>query len=166
MSRTVSATFKKAVFAQETTEAFICLLTISHPSFTQDVLLTDDPTQLLPVAGVRGIISNGVEFLFLPFTFQLPAQNDSETAKATITIDNVSQEIIKQVRSANSAVSLKIQIVLSSTPDVIDFEADNFQLNNVTYDALTVSGDLSLDYFDLEPYPAPSFTPSYFPGLF
>lgn len=166
MTRITSDVFKRAVFGQETSEVFICLLTISHPLFTSDILLSDDTTQLLPEANVIGTVSNGLEYVFLPFTFLLPSQNETETAKASLVIDNVNEQIVAAVRQADSAVSMKIELVLSSTPDVIEFSADKFQLTNVTYDALTVSGDLTLEYFDLEPYPSLTFTPSYFPGLF
>lgn len=166
MTRTVSDNFKKAVFAQETDIVFIVLLTISHPSFTEDVRLASDPNSLLPTAQVRGVVSRGQEYIYLPFSITLPVQDDSSISKANISIDNINRDIIAAVRGANSAVKVTIEIVLSTDLDTTEVSIDNFQLDTVTYDAFTVAGDISMEYYDLEPFPAGNFTPSLFPGMF
>jgi hypothetical protein len=165
--RTVSPAFKSAVFNENTDEMFCCLLTISHSSFTDDIRVTDsNAVALLPIAGIPGIISNGLEYLFTPFTIALPAQNDTGVAEATITVDNVGEEMMGPIRNADSALAINVQICLASQPDVIDLNFDNFQLASVDYDALTVSGTLSMEYYDLEPYPAGRISPSTAPGCF
>jgi hypothetical protein len=63
-------------------------------------------------------------------------------------------------------VNVKLQCVLASQPDVIEEEFDNFQLSNVTYDTFTIEGDITLDYWGLEPFPSYTHTPSNMPGLF
>jgi len=164
--RPLSNAAKAAIFAQQTDEAFITLVTINHPTFTAPVRVASDPYELLPDAGVRGVVSRGEEYLFLPFTIELPAQDDSGAAKARISVDNISREIVAAVRRANSALTITIEIVLASDPDTPEVSIEDFRLDRVTYDALTVSGDISVEYFDLEPFPARRFTPSDFPGLF
>jgi len=164
--RQISNAAKAAIFAQQTDEAFITLVTINHPTFTAPVRVASDPYELLPVAGVRGVVSRGEEYLFLPFTIELPTQDDSGVAKARISVDNISREIVAAVRRATSALTITIEIVLASDPDTPEVSIEDFRLDRVTYDALTVSGDISVEYFDLEPFPARRFTPSDFPGLF
>lgn len=167
MNRVTSAAFKQAVFAQETKEVFVTLLTFSHASFTDDIRISDDPTvQVLPVAGQPGIVSNGDEYIFCPFTITLPAQNDSGIAQCQITVDNVGEEMIGPIRSAGSAINCTVQIVLASQPDTVEMFFENFQLQSVDYDALTVSGNLSMEYYDLEPFPAGRKTPGTTPGIF
>ena len=166
MSRNVSEAFKQAVFAQQTSEVFIMLVTISHPSFPDDIRVCSDPFELLPIAGVKGVVSRGDEYIFLPFTVTLPAQDDTGIARANISIDNITRELVQAVRNANSALSITIEVVLSSNVDNPEISVRNFRLDRVTYDALTVSGDISVEYSDLEPFPSGRFTPSYFPGLF
>lgn len=166
MSRPLSNAAKQAMFLQQTDEVFIILLTISHANFTDDIRVSSDSFEVLPVAGVRGVVSNGMEYIYVPFTINLPQQDDTGTAKANISVDNVDREIVAAVRSANSAISVKIEIILASNPDNIEISIDNFKLESVNYDAFTVSGDLSMDYYGLEPFPAKRFTPSDFPGLF
>lgn len=164
--RPLSNAAKAAMFAQSTSEAFIMLITISHPSFTDDVRVCSDPYEDLPVAGVKGIVSNGDEYLFMPFSLNLPSQDDSGTARAQISIDNIGREIVAAVRQADSALTISIQIVLASDVDTPEITISDFRLDRVTYDAFTVSGDISVEYFDLEGFPARRFNPADFPGIF
>lgn len=162
----ISNAFKMAASQQSTTEVWITLLTISHPSFLDDVRISDDPTVLLPIAGSRGTITNGLEHVFCPFTIQLPPQNETGVAQAEISVDNVGEELMKPIREAGSAVNVKVQIVLASTPDHIEKEYDGLQLQVVDYDALTVSGNLGMEWFELEPFPSGRYTPRTAPGVF
>lgn len=164
--RTLSNTAKAALYAQSADECFIILVTIDHPTFAEPVRVASDPLEVLPIAGVRGVVSNGDEYVYLPFSIELPAQDDTGVAKARISVDNISREIVAAVRNATSALSISIAIVLASDPDTLEVSIEDFRLDRVTYDALTVSGDISVEYFDLEPFPARRFTPSDFPGLF
>lgn len=166
MPRNVSDNLKQAVFAQETSEVFITLVTITHPDFADDIRIASDPFELLPVAGVKGVVSRGDEYIFLPFNISLPAQDDTGIARANISIDNISREIVAAVRTASSALTITIEIVLSSDVDSPEVTVQDFRLDRVTYDAFTISGDISVEYFDLEPFPSGRFNPSDFPGLF
>lgn len=164
--RELSNNAKQAAFAQETHEAFIVLLTVSHDSWTDDVRVSSDPTQVLPVAGVRGTISNGDEYVFAPFNVNLPAQDDSGVARASISVENVSRVLMQKIREATSAVSITIQIVLASDPDTVEVSVQDFRLERVSYDAFNITGEISVEYFDLEPFPAQRFVPSKFPAIF
>lgn len=164
--RSVSSTARTAMYAQSTDEAFITLITIEHETFTEPVRVADDPFELLPLAGVRGVVSRGNEFMYMPFTVELPAQDDTGIARARISIDNISREIVAAVRTATSALTISMEVVLASDVDTPEVSIQDFRLERVTYDALHVSGDISVEYFDLEPFPARRFTPADFPGLF
>lgn len=164
--RATTARFKEAAFAQETTEVFIVLVTISHPNWTDDVRVSSDPTQLLPVAAVRGTISNGDEYLFAPFAINLPAQDDTGVARASISVDNVGRDLMQRIREANSSVDISLTVVLSSDPDTAEVQVTDFKLERVTYDAFTISGEISVEFFDLEPFPYQRFTPSKWPAIF
>lgn len=164
--RPLSPAAKAAIFAQTTEEAFIVLVTIDHPNFTEPVRVASDPFELLPIANVRGVVSRGLEYIFMPFTIDLPSQDDTGSARAKISVDNIGREMVTAIRSADSALSITIEIVLASDVDTPEVSIEDFRLNRVTYDALTVSGDISVEYFDLEPFPSRRFSPSDFPGIF
>ena len=164
--RNLSAPAREASNAQQTNEAFVVLVTINHSTFDAPVRVCSDPHELLPDAGVRGIISRGNEYIFMPFEVELPQQDDSGVARAKITMDNISREIVAAVRQATSALSITLEVVLASSPDTLEVSVADFRLERVTYDALTISGEISVEYFDLEPYPSRRFTPADFPGIF
>lgn len=164
--RSISQTAKTAIFSQNTDECFIVLITIDNASFTDPIRVASDSYEVLPNAGVRGVVSRGNEFIFLPFSVELPQQDDTGIARASLSIDNVSREIVAAARSVTTPLDITIEVVLASDVDTVEVAIQNFKLDNVTYDALTISGDISVEYFELEPYPARRFTPSDFPGIF
>ncbi|MFH1158915.1 MAG: DUF1833 family protein [Pseudomonadota bacterium] len=157
MSRNVSAELKQAVYAQETTEAFIVLVTLSHPDLATPIRVNSSGQE---------VISNGDLFVAFPFEVILPDDVDDRPPRARLSIDNVSREIVLAIRTISSAPFVTIQIVMASSPSTIEAAFPDFRLANITYDQLTVEGDLTLEEFIGEPYPARVFSPADFPGLF
>lgn len=166
MSRNVSNAFKAAAFAQQTGEAWILLVTINSPNLAQPIRVASDPYEVLPIAGVRGVVSRGDEYIYLPFSISLPAQDDTGIARAKISIDNVGRDVVLAVRQSQSKISIAIEVVLASALDTVEMSLSDFTLDGISYDALTIEGEISVEYYDLEPYPARRFTPSDFPGIF
>jgi len=155
-----------SINAQTTDECYIILITISSDVLVTPLRIASDPFELLPVAGQRGVVSRGDEYVFLPFELTLPNQDDTGIGRARITIDNVSREIVQAIRQTAGQIELKIEIVLASDVDSPEVSMDNFILDSVNYDALTITGSISVQYYDLEQYPQGSFNPSQFSGLF
>lgn len=163
-----SLTFKEAAYALETDEVIIALLTITSDALTEPVYISSEPVEFLPDsdADVKGVISNGNEFVFIPFDIALPRDDKTGTVSAKLRIDNIDREVIDIVRNIRKPALVKIQAILASNPDFIEMEYENFKLSNVSYDAEYVEGDLTLEYWGLEPFPSGRFTPAGFPGLF
>lgn len=169
MSRTLSSLALKAMFAEETGDYPILLVTISGGGLSEDIHISSDPTQRLLETDADifyGTNSNGTDFYFLPFQLKLPDESDESAQQMTITIDNVSRELVPSIRSATSAPSINVDIVMSCSVDAVEASFPDFLITSVEYDELTISGSMSLDLFDSEPFPSGSFTPSAFPGLF
>lgn len=164
--RQLSNAAKQAVYSQETSEVFIILLTITSPDFLEPIRISSDSTELLPLANVRGTLSRDEEYVYLPFAIELPQQDETGVARAKISIDNIDRRMVQAVRTATSALSITVEIVLASSPDVLEMSVEDFRMERISYDALTISGDLSVEHFDLEPYSKLRFTPSNFPGMF
>ena len=166
MSRSVSENFKQAAFAQETDVAIITLLTIIAGSTV--IRVCDTPVEKFNKLGenVYGVTSQGYQFLFLPFNIQLPQDDKTGAVTAKLEIDNVNREIVQAARETKEAIKVSIQVVCSNALDDVELEYNDFKLTNVRYNGFTVSGNLSVDYLGLEPFPKGRFTPSGFPGLF
>ena len=157
MSRSVSDTFKSAAFGQETSEAFLVLLEIDHADLASPIRVTSDGVDTT---------SGGETFVAYPFEMSLPSNPETGVSQAQLTIDNVSQDIITSIRNITTPPSVVIRVVLASAPSTIEAEFSGFELKNVSYDALTITGTMTIESFMSEPYPGGSFLPSSFPGLF
>ena len=166
MTRELSNTAKAAIFAQSTNKDFIVLATISHPNFTDDIRVADTSYELLPIAGERGVVSEGLEYVYVPFGFTMPQQDETGISRSKVIIDNTEGRVIKTLRTGDNRLSVTLNIVLNSNVDHKEVSMNDFRLERVTYNRNAISGFLSVEYFDLEPCPAGRFNEADFPGMF
>ena len=157
MSRNLSTETLKALYAPETDEAFIILLTLTHENLAEPLRVCSDSVD---------VTSRDQEFIAFPFELILPDDRENTPPRARLVIDNVSREIMLALKSITTAAGVLMEIVRAGDADVVEASFPDFKLTNVKYNALTVQGDLTLEDFTAEPYPATLFTPSHFPGLF
>jgi len=164
----VTDDFKSSVYAQETDDVFIVLVTLYSDELAEDILLSNVAHEKFDDLGdnIYGVTSNGDRYIYCPFKISLPRDDKTGTVSAKLSIQNVDRSIVSYARSVQRSITVKIQVVLSRDTDVVELEFDNFRLSSVSYDALVVEGALTLDYWGLEPFPSGRFTPSKFPGLF
>lgn len=163
-----SSTFKQAAYASQTDEVFAVLVTLSSDELTEDIRIASDPLEKFTDLGneIYGITSNSLRYIFLPFQIWLPRDDKTGRVSAKLSIDNVNRQIVASARSVTKPITVQMQCLLTSDPDTIEIEFNDFQLSNVKYDVMSVEGDLTLNYWGLEPFPSYRFTPSNFPGLF
>ena len=157
MPRTLSTAALNAAMAQETGEAYLVLLTVSHADLAAPIRASSDGVDT---------ISRGETFTAFPFDITLPEDSETGPPRAQITIDNVSREIVTAVRLISSPADILIEIVLGSAPDTVEVSFEGFEVRNVGWTALTVTADLTVESWIGEPYPHQRFTPAGFPGLF
>lgn len=157
MSRTLTQATRQAVFASQTGEAFLCLVTIDHPELAQPVRVSSDAVDTA---------SRGDTFTAMPFQIALPEDSDARPPRAKLKIDNVSRKIVETLRSISSAPTVLIELVRGADPDTVEASFPDFKLREGRYDVLTVEGDLDLEDYLTEPYPAGVFSPAHFRGLF
>ena len=157
MSRAVSSLTRQALYAAETGEAFLILLTLGHASLTQPIRVTSDAVTTA---------SRGNDFAPFPFDLLLPDDQDNRSPRARLVIDNVDRQIVEAVRSLSSAPAVLIEIIRAAAPDTVEAQFVDFKLTNVAYDAQRVEGFLTIEDFTAEPFPAATFSPGAFPALF
>ena len=176
MSRlsTLSAAAIRAMFSSETDENLIMLLTIYDPDAPStpifrladgyvgrlENLTTDDEV-------VYGVASRGNDYVFLPMQVELPGEQDTGVGQCRISLQYVTREAIELVRvQLTQPTRVKIELVLSSTPDAVEASFPDFYITSATYNSDTVSFDLTMINLAREPFPCYNFIPTYFPGLF
>lgn len=157
MSRSLSPTARRAVFAQQTGEVFLLLLTIEHASLAAPIRVVND---------LVNHTSNGDVFTAFPFQLQLPDEHEDKPPRMRLSIDNVDRTIVESLRRLTSPPTVQLDVCLASQPDVIEESFPGFLLQSVSYDHLVVEGDLTLDDIVTEPFPEGSYTPQHFAGLF
>lgn len=154
---TVSDTARSSMFAEETADGLLALLTIDHPDLTQAIHV---------VHNTEDIVSRGNTFRAFPFELVLPTSDPDSPPQAQLTIDNVSREIGQAIRAISTAPTVVIEVVRISDFDAVELSFPALKLRNVRFDVSKVTGDLVSEDLQLEPYPAYTFSPADFPGLF
>lgn len=157
MPRSLSTTALAALYAQETGEALLVLLELSHPTLA---------TPIRAVNNHAAVTSNGDEYLAYPFEATLAGEEEDKAPAARIRIDNVDRSIVRAIREiTGEPLTAKLSVILASSPDAIEVGPLAFKIRTVDYDAQAVEGDLTLEDVLNEPCPAHRFTPADFPGL-
>ena len=156
MSRSLSATFKAALMAQETSEIYHTLLTISGTGISTH-RYTDN---------YEDVQSGGNTYTASAFYATLPDDIEDRIPDVMISVQNVDRAIITDARSATSPPDASISIVLQSDPNVVEVGPFKFKIRNINYDALTLSGVLKYEDILNEQFPTCSYTPQTFPGIF
>ena len=96
----------------------------------------------------------------------LPSEDEAQAPKCSLVLRDVTRFVTPIIRELSGPPKIKMEIVLSKTPDVVEASFSGFYINNITYNADSVTFDLSMIDYEREPFPMHSFTPAYFPGLF
>lgn len=158
MSRTLSTSAWSAIAAQQTSDGAVILLTIMNSADSSVIDRLTDNSQ--------DVVSRGNTFMAYPFALELPADENGQPSRARLSIDNVSRQIIDDLRSLPDPLQLLIEIVFLSDPDTVEVSYQDFVLRDVSYDALTISGTLTLEDFTSEPFPKDIMSAVSFPGQF
>jgi hypothetical protein len=165
--RILSLNFRKALFAQESGEIPIFLLTITHPILTTPILLSTDATARLSTDPLTyGTISRSTTFLYAGIDITIPDEQDKTPPASKLTIQNVTRDLIPLARSVSTPPSVKIEAVLASALDSVEMTWPALDMSNLTYDANQLVFDLTMDALVTEPFPSGTFSPAYFPALF
>lgn len=157
MSRSLTPDTRRALNAAETAEVFTVLLTLAHPDLDTPIRVCD---------GGADVTSRGEHFIAYPFALALPEDEDGRAPRARLSIDNVERQIVAAVRNLSTSPFVTIEIIRRAAPDVVEARFEDFRFTNISYDSQVIEGDLTVEDFTAEPYPAACFSPSLFPGLF
>ncbi len=173
MSRltTMSPDAIRAIFSPEADSDLLFLLTIYDPINPSTVVarLSDGFTKRISETAdevVYGVTSRSQDFIFLPMEISLPTEEEAQAPRCSIILRDVTRYVIPIVRTIVGPPSVKMELVLSKTPDTVEASFAGFYISNFSYNADSVTADLSMIDYEREPFPMHSFTPAYFPGMF
>lgn len=151
----ISDQLKRAVLRINSDEVVVTLLTISGDGFSTFYVCDNS----------ADVVSDGQTFTAYPFAIDLPGDRE-DAPLAMLRIANVSREIGQALDAATGQITVKVQLVLASTPDVIEKEFAGLELRVTRRDVVTVEGELQAAQFTNEPWPKIRATVGRLPGLF
>lgn len=156
--RNISTTALQSILAEESGEVWLACVTIDHPSMATPIRVVNDQQDLVRTEGT---------FIGFPFMISLPADAEDDLPEVGIKIDNVDQTIIQELRSFSSGFTVKLEIVLASSPNTVEAGPFDFVLKDVQYNRLEIQGRLGYEVDLLnDGFPAMSFNPNTARGMF
>lgn len=156
MSNDISAQLLAELYKQESGDPLLMLVTLSDPSFDTIYL----------VSNTVNITSRGQEYTAFPMQIRLPADDGETNREVNIEFDNVSLELIDELRSITSPIDVAIEIVLASNPDEVQLSYEELKIRNINYNKQRISAKLYMDSFLSVELTSEEYTPTNFPGLF
>lgn len=155
MPNQISDELRAQLFGQESDDPFLTLVTFSNEAFTARL-----------VNNSKDITSRGNTFFAFPMKITLPV-DDGETARNfNIDMDNASLEMIKNIRSITTPISVTIEMILASMPDVVQMAFDGLAVASISYNATKMTAKIVMDNFMTTEMTSERYTPNNFPGLF
>ena len=146
------------MFAQETGEVFLMCLTLSHPDLATPIRVVHNNENITRTAGVHY-----ASF----FEMNLPEEVAGSIPQVTLAIENVDRSITDSIRLLSGRVAVTMDVVLASSPNVVEAGPFNFSLLSASFNVQSVQGRLGFEDDVLnQGFPADTFTPVNSSGLF
>jgi len=122
-------------------------------------LTTDDEV-------VHGMVSRGNNFIYLPFQITMPDEQVASAPRCQITMFDVTRYLVPVLRTITNPPNVLLELVMRGTPDTVEISFSGFQMGGISYNKDQITAELVVQSLAAEPFPAHTFTPSFFPGLF
>lgn len=156
MSNNLSAQLLAQMYGQESNQPFLMFLTISHPSFSTIYLVNN----------TVNLVSRGITFQAFPMSIKLPTDDGEKDREVQIEFDNVSLELIDELRTVTTPMDVKIEMILASNLNSVQLSLEELKLRSVSYNRQRISARLYMDSFLNIELSSEKYVPSLFPGLF
>ncbi len=156
MANQLSNQLLAQLFSQESSDPFLTLVTLSH----------DDFATIRLVNNTEDIVSRGDTFTAFPMRIGLPSDDGEKAREVTLDFDNVALDLIKEIRTVTTPISVKLEMVLASIPDDVQIAFEELKIQNLSYNKTRVSARLFLDSFLSTEMTSEKYQPIIYPGLF
>jgi hypothetical protein len=168
MARTLSSFLKTRLNDAEMAEVLVVLFTLEHDDFDAPLRFSTDNRDELVQLDVRGTLSRGEEYPFLPLRIILPDDTEEGESQASVEIDNVVPDVLAELRAIDraTAVTCTLEVVTARTPDVVELGPILLTLRGIEYDAATIRATFGAEDLLNESFPGGAITPTWFPGVF
>ncbi len=158
MARSYSPEYKSTLAQVSGQETPLVLLEINH---------IDLPSPIRVVNDTLDITSNDNEYLAFPFQCTLPDDFENQLPKATITIGNVSKDIMFWLEESGGGIGATATFtqIMRSRPNQIEWTI-TMTLFNIAATNQEISAELGFDNLFAKPAILLKYRPTTSPGLF
>lgn len=156
MARELSDNLLSQMNSESSIDPFLALITLSHESFDT----------LYLVNNTESIVSRGNTYNPFPVKVKLPTDDGETQREVSLVLDNVSLELIEEIRTPTTPIECKVEMILASNPDIVEISYDELKIKNVSYTKQNISAKLYLDDFLDTELTSEKYTPTSFPGIF
>ena len=154
---TLTAQMLTEIYGQQSGDAFLTLLTITHDTL---------PTPIRLVNNTEQIISNGQTYSAFPFKIVLPVDDGESLREVALELDNTSLELINLLRTVTDPLDVNLKMILASIPNDTQYELGELKIGSITFDKSNITAKLYQDNFMSSGLTSERYTPQNFPGLF
>lgn len=155
MSNELSTELKAQIFAQESADPFLTLITLNGPNFVYRL-----------ANNTKDIISNGQTFFAFPMKVRMPSDDGEAVRDFQIEFDNASLLLIAALRTVTDPIECQIDMVLASMPDVVQITVTDLLIRSIAYDDKKITARIVLDNFLTVGVTSERYTPIAYPGMF
>jgi hypothetical protein len=159
--RNISIDGVRGLLAQETADVWLVLLTISHPDLSDDIRVVNNNVN---------VSYSGDTYVAFPFKIELPSESEEKASDVTLEIDAVDRTIVQTIRELTTKPTASIRVVripAGSSIPVSEVFLENFELSNVSYQALRLQARLGYEEnFLAQDATKDTFSKDLFPGAF
>ena len=153
--RPLSSAAIRAINAPETSENFLWLLRITHPSLIPSIRL---------VRGYQNVKSRGNNYVAFPFAPQVAQDEPDRPPTLSIVIGNVSRAVTAQLDGVVGTPKVRLEIVLTRQPWRVEWVLEDLEMRGHGYDKIRLRAELTAEDYFTAPLPDLRFTQSIAPG--
>lgn len=157
MANQLSPELLAEIFGQSSDDPFLMLVEVNHPTFSAPVRLVNN---------TQDIVSRGETYISFPMEVTLPVDDGESAREVSIQFDNVSLELMDELRTITSPADVVVEMVLASNPDDVQISLEELKMGSIDYNKQRVRANLYLDNFLNTEMTSEKYVPSKYPGLF
>ena len=155
--RSLTDAFKAQLFQQESSDPFLLLVTMEHDSFSSPIRFVNNS---------EDVTSRGNVYSAFPIKITLPTDDSDSVPNVTMTMDNVSLELIDELRTITDYITVSVEGILASLPDFVEIGYNDLKLKGISVNSQTIAAKLFFDDFLSTSLPSESYDPTNFNGIF
>lgn len=167
----MSQAIREAMASVPTDSVILHTIELSHPSFVEPIRVVQDNVDHTLTLEDSAPVNPGEAVLFKSYPFQMtqPSITDNSTPESTITIDNVSREIVNAMERAvesNEVIRVTYRPYLSNDKTTPQYDSPlHLTLTDVVATTMTVSGRVRFRDLANKQFPREKYTAKRFPRL-